>query len=493
MSIVASFVSECAQNGRWIRGLLALQGSLNSKEMDVSRARIQLATTILDKQWCTALALVRPSDISYVDELCRFIYDCSRSACVPSDVFVGVVKTFLQAAEERNEKQNQLFLSAIKWTSWNQALQFFTMLKDPKRKSIQELSDWLRLSHIFGSNDKRRAINTILTQLHSPYSNQPNVKSQTKHNLQRVIPFPPAMGHEEKCGLANALNSIKLTEYLSMTSAMRIANAALRGENVSWKLAISLVSKHRVVKDSNELFAKMVGVCCPQNWLVALEYFQLEGKTALWLASRQSWQAGLILLQSTLLPGREAYDILSRCGTPNTESRKLITLSGASKRMPTPSKRAIASMLANGYLIEELQLSAFSKVCQRTGDWESALLLFNRMGTDEFQRRAILTLLESCPNITAEQVLRLVSARHPASASTASMMIKHANSWMQALSIMRHVMARGTRCNPQMLSAFIDVNPPPSVLSPVLKKLKHATNEGIRRRLKSLKNDGLSW
>ncbi|RNF04829.1 hypothetical protein TraAM80_04960 [Trypanosoma rangeli] len=492
MSIVASFVSECARSGRWIRGLLALHGSLTSKEIDISKARIQLATTILDKHWCTALDLVRPSDISYVDELCHFIYECSRSASVPSDLFFHTVKVFLQATRENNETQNQLFVSAINWTSWNQALQFFTMLKSPEGRSIQELSDWLRLSRMFGSNDKRHIINTALAQLHFTDPNKLNVKTRTNLNLKREIPFFLAPSQQEKHGLANVLNSLKSTEYLSMASVMRIATATLRGENVSWKLALSLVSKHRVVKDSNELFAKLIGVCCPQNWLVALDYFELNGKTALWLASCQSWKAGLILAQSNLLPSREAYDILSRSVIPNTESRKLITVTGASRRIDSPSKKAIAASLASGYLLEEIQLSPFSKACHRTGDWESALFLFNRIGTNEFQRRAISSLLESCPNITMEQVLGLVSTRHPASISTTSMMIKHSNSWLQALNIMRHVMARGGRCNPQVLSAFMDLNPPFSVLSQVLKKLKHATNEGIRRRLKSLENDGLS-
>ncbi|RNF16744.1 hypothetical protein TcG_06235 [Trypanosoma cruzi] len=492
MSIVASFVSECVRNGRWIRGLLALHGSLHSDELDVSKARIQLATTIINKDWCTALALVRTKDTFYLDELSKFIYECSRSACFPSEVFVNVVETFLQSVRGRNEGQNRIFVSAIKWTTWNQALQFLTMLESPDGKSIKEVSEWLRISRVFGSNEKRYIINTVLMQLNSSDLDHLNVATQANQRTKRALPVFSATGRQENSGLAKALNSLKTNDFLSMTSVARIANATMRGENVSWKLALSLVLKHRVVEDLNEMFARLIGVCCPQNWRVALDHFHLEGKFALWLASRQSWRAGLIVSQSNLIPVSEAYDILSRCATPTTESRKLITLSGASKRICAPSKRAIASMLASGYLLEELQLSAFSKVCQRTGDWESALLLFDRVATDEFQRRAIFSLLESCPNTTTEKVLGLVNNLHPASASTTYMMIKHSKSWTEALHILRYVMARGTRCNPQILSAFMDVDPPFNVLSLVLRKMKNATNKGILRRLKSRENGGFS-
>ncbi|ORC89429.1 uncharacterized protein TM35_000122040 [Trypanosoma theileri] len=488
MSVVASFVLECARSGRWVRGILALQGNLNSTEVDVSRARIQLASRIFEKQWRTALDMVRTSDVSHVDEMSNFLYECSKSAYVPSDVFNNVAITLLQSAKDNDEIQNQLFRSVVKWTTWSQALELFTHVKLPNEKSLIELDEWLKCSRMFGSINKKRTIDSALMQLNLPDSRGNNLKTKG-HSLNKKNVSVVRKEIKGQTELTDVLGALKSGKHLSMVSLVKLAKLATTEGCVSWKLPLSLVMKHRIVDDCNDVFAKMVGVCSPQLWQVALNNFSLNGKIALWLASSQNWKAALIVSQSVLLSDREKYDILSRSLTPTTQLRKVLPPTRATERVYEPTKKAIASMLASGYLLEELQLSAFAKSCQRNGDWESALYLFNRIGTEEFQQRAIKTLLEHSPNVKMEQILGLVDYRKPANTSTASMLIKNSSDWLQALFVFHYILSRGTQCNPQILSALMDAKPPIGVLSTVIEKLKWTANDGILRRMEYLKKN----
>ncbi|KAH9597700.1 hypothetical protein LSM04_008042 [Trypanosoma melophagium] len=490
MSIVASFVLECARSGRWVRGILALHGNLHSTEVDLSRARIQLASGIFDKQWRTALDMVRVGDVSCVDELCHFLYECSKSPHVPAYVFENVTIKLLQSAEENAEIQNCLFLSVVKWTTWSQALKFFTHLKSPNEKSLMKLAEWLKYSRIFGSSNKKRAIGSALLQLNLPDSKGSNLKRKGEPlNKKNINMLTVQKEIQEQTEVTDVLDTLKPGKHLSIISLVKLAKLATTGGLVSWKLPLSLVMKNRIVEDCNEVFAKMVGVCSPQLWHLALYHFSLNGRIALWLASSQSWKAGLVVSQSVLLSDREKYDILSRCMTPTPELRKIFLPTRATERVYEPTKKAIASMLASGYLLEELQLSAFAKSCQRNGDWESALYLFNRISSDEFQQRAIKAILEHCPSIKTKRVLRLVNHRKPAKTSTASLLIKHSSDWLQALFVFNYIVSRGTQCNPQILSALMDAKPPIDVVSTVIEKLKWTANDGILRRMEELKKN----
>ncbi|KEG12078.1 hypothetical protein DQ04_02021040 [Trypanosoma grayi] len=489
MSIVALFVSECARNGRWVRGLLALQGSVHSEDVGIAKARINLASMMVEKNWCTALALVRSTDVSHQDELGHFLYVCSKSTCIPSTIANDVTVAMLQSAKGNSEAQNRLFDFVIRWTTWHQALRFFHLIESPDKTSKKKLSEWLMFSRMFAGSRQKDNIDSALMRLNMPEVSHTNMTKWNQWMIKQTVPATQKPSWQSS-GSVKALAALNSGEPLSITSVIYLAKAALRGERISWKLSLSLVAGNRVVEESSDVFAKVVGICCPQLWHVALERFHVEEKLALWLASCHSWRAALMLSHKLSLPSCEKYDILSRCATPVPFLRKLNAVSGATQRIREPTKKAIASMLASGYVLEELQLSAFARVCQRDGDWESALYLLDRIGTEEFHRRAITCLLQHHPSIKVKNVLRLVSDRNPATTSTASMLMGHSSGWMEALHVLRHVMAQGTKCNPQILSALLDKRPPPDVLSVVVANLKGATNDGILRRLKRLEEDG---
>ncbi|CBH15121.1 uncharacterized protein TEOVI_000398000 [Trypanosoma equiperdum] len=492
MSVVASFVAECARSGRWVRGVMALHSSIGAEDASIGRARLRLASSILRKHWCAALPLIRPEDVQYVDDLARLVHECSMCAEVPADVFDSAVVKLLTRARGKDEIQTQLFLSATKWTNWHQATRFFTMLDTPGALCRDSLMILLMNALGSGSISKQHTIGLILSQL--KLTNSRHIGNGRRDHLSSISAANAAHSYIEKgTDLVKVWSALRERDGISTKLVMSLARAAIQGERCSWKLPLSIHGRNRVVGDSTEVLSKMIAICCPQHWRAALGHFVVEGRLALWLASRYSWEAGLVVSKLVSIPRREKYDILCRCAIPLPQLRGIATVAGAKIRLSNASKRSIAVRLASGYTTEELQLSAFAKVCQKNGDWETSLSLFHRVATEEFQQRAVQCILAHCPGFGVKKLLQLVNEHCPANTWTTSMLVKHSDDWVEALYVLRHVMARGTRCNPQILSAFMDVQPPVDVVSTVVRNTTFAgRSEGIMRRLEILEISGKS-
>nr|CCC93385.1 conserved hypothetical protein [Trypanosoma congolense IL3000] len=486
MSVVASFVAECARSGRWVRGILSLRSSNYEADTSMDMARIQLASATLDKQWIFALRLIKVSDFLYDDDtIDSFVHRSSKCSHIPAEVFNSLIVKSLKLTTSDTKRQNRLFVSAVKWASWVQATHFFSFLSHPQRRSVTELVNLLKDAHTSGNRSTQRHIGLVIDNVNKMYIG--NASDGKRCDRPRICTGMVQVPSKTPVQLVRILNIMGTGGEISVLEIMNLAKAAMRGEECSWKLPLSLLSGCRLVDGSSTVLAKMIGTCCAYNWRHALCHLNVNGGLGLWLASRHSWEAGLVVSQSADISARKKHDILSRCTTPLSQLRRVMKIHRASKRLDSTSKASIAALLANGYIIEELQLSAFARACQRVGDWESSIYLFERISNEEFQRRAIQCILMHRKEIKVVRLLQLISERNPASTSTASALIKHSDDWVEALWVLRHVIAQGTQCNPQILSAFMDVQPPNNIISDVLRQLRLvACNDGIFRRYKQL-------
>ncbi|KAG8338927.1 hypothetical protein TRVL_10247 [Trypanosoma vivax] len=472
MSLVASFVEECTRSGRWVRGIMALHGSIDSNDPLVDRARIRLSTIVIGKSWRVALGMMRCSDACHVGEMGAFLYECARSTDVPLSVWTLMSAAVLRGAERNSRAQNFYFLSAAKWTAWHHAVQLFGMLPSPEEESRRKLFDWLTINRAYADADKVRSLDLALIALRVSAGQGGALEGRNRPTgVLRSADAPLCLAHPGPDG------------GVSMTGILSLARAAMQGKHVSWRLPLFLLGGHRVVDGASDCFVTMIGVCCPQHWAAALRHLEPKTRTALWLASRHCWVAGLSVSKAVDMGNSEKYDILRGCAVPAARLEKLRMIRGARQRVPAPTRAGIARALADGYVLEELQLSAFGKACRRSGRWELSLHLLDRVNTDEFQRYAIQCLFAHNKGITWRQALQLVGERRPACTSVASMLIKHSGGWLEALGVLHHLIKHGARCNPQVLSAILDTGPPAHAISEVIRRLGFATNKGIDRKL----------
>lgn len=98
MSAIASFALECARTGRWVRGLMALQGHLNSTDAPTRQACVAVAQVAAGHSWHAALTLLHPLDaVQHPQEVCKTIDTVARHPQLPITHFEAVVEAMLRA------------------------------------------------------------------------------------------------------------------------------------------------------------------------------------------------------------------------------------------------------------------------------------------------------------------------------------------------------------------------------------------------------------
>ncbi|GET88300.1 hypothetical protein, conserved [Leishmania tarentolae] len=179
MSAISSFVLECAQAGRWMRGLIALQEQHLSAEPSIRAACVALAQAAAPHSWATALCLLQPSDaLVHPQGVCKAVDTIARHAELPIDVFESSMEAFLLSLQKLSHSrshtasdlsrqlvsigpfessglatpstsiQRQVFLSATQWCGWETAARLLPCLPSPfPRACVERVQELRTLRH----------------------------------------------------------------------------------------------------------------------------------------------------------------------------------------------------------------------------------------------------------------------------------------------------------------------------------------------------------
>jgi hypothetical protein len=139
MSAIASFVLDCARTGRWVRGLMALQGHINSTDAATRQACVAVAQVAAAHSWAAALSLLHPMDVvRHTAAVCKTIDTVARHPRLSIHHYESAIAAMLQgvgaatqdvssssaplqpsssSSSSNAQLQRKIFLSATLWCS----------------------------------------------------------------------------------------------------------------------------------------------------------------------------------------------------------------------------------------------------------------------------------------------------------------------------------------------------------------------------------------
>ncbi|KPI89572.1 hypothetical protein ABL78_1340 [Leptomonas seymouri] len=629
MSAISSFALECARSGRWVRGLMVLQGHTNSTEAATRYACVAVAQVAAAHSWEAALSLLHPlSAVLHTQEVCKTIDTVARHPQLPIEVFEDVVGAMIKALGERERHpttetvgspqitpplalssastastaqiQRRLFLCATQWCSWETAARLLTSLPSPSPRACRERVHALRVlrhgvlhdvgpfaqwADAEGDGGHAHSQNTVCS---SPPSASDGAVESMGEKLQRLEVVSAGAPHrrysardrrelarlrelKRRTLLQRALSEEAVlvqqafTEVApsaaSVCAALRVLSrprSAITCTNSSDALSkleaiLTLVQSSRLTPELALLYARAMGVLYPQNWAEALAVLgrvearaddtglltsSLQKQANLWLMSRGSWAAALNELShwprsSTAATSMQmAEDTVRLTALPTHLFHRMYPQHARpwyrlSAHQNEPVARQIATALARGLRLDEVQLSVAGKQWAAQGRWEDALQLYYRFPLSEFQKYAARSLVKARPALPEKalagepggksttnapetgsggaHVLDVMAALRllvpeggirytqespprpapPLDVFPASLLIDAAPDWEVALAVFRGCIRSGTRCNPRLLSALLHhTDFPLSALRQVLASYPAAVSDGMRRRVK---------
>ncbi|KAK7200198.1 hypothetical protein NESM_000071000 [Novymonas esmeraldas] len=328
MSAISSFVLDCARSGRWLRGLMALQGQQASSEPAIRAACAALAQVAAPHSWAAALSLLHVTDaLQHPQEVCRTVDQVARHAELPVDVFEAYTTALLQALRSPPSDngmlapvpssasvQRRLFLDATRWCGWETAARLLACLPTPPpRACVERVQMLLTLRH------------RIVTDV-GPFHHWGDVRESSTF-AAAVPPPPPPLVSPEGTSLTEQLAKLELSttrrysardrrelsrlrdmrrrELLQCSQAEEEAEATLSQQAaaaadglpsvwgvcaalrmatrpistststaarcVLWPDVLAQAEAHRLTPDIAVLYARAAGLLTPHSWRATVE------------------------------------------------------------------------------------------------------------------------------------------------------------------------------------------------------------------------------
>lgn len=118
MSAIPNFALECARSGRWVRGLMALQGNtLGATDAATRLACVAVAQVAAAHSWRAALSLLHPHDIvTHTQAVCKTIDLVARHPQLPIAHFEAVVGGMLRVLQVPESQDAAANTSAVPQT-----------------------------------------------------------------------------------------------------------------------------------------------------------------------------------------------------------------------------------------------------------------------------------------------------------------------------------------------------------------------------------------
>ncbi|KPA78191.1 hypothetical protein ABB37_06357 [Leptomonas pyrrhocoris] len=387
--------------------------------------------------------------------------------------------------------QRRLFLSATQWCSWETATRLLSSLPSPPPRACAERVHALRalrhsLLHDVGSfaqwagteegkghihhqskstspspllDEPMSSVEEKLQQLeaipagaqHHRYSARDRRELARLRELQRQALLQRAQAEEavlvQQAFTAVAPSAVSVCAALRALSRPPSATVSTSQNEYLKRMetVLSLVQASRLTPELALLYARAVGLVCPQRWAEALAVLDrvevrrqdthnqtsavLQKQTNLWLMSRGSWEAALRELHDwsgssttgAATSMQIALDTVRRTALPAHLLYRLHPQHARPwYRLPAhpdePVARQIAVALARGLRLDEVQLSAAGREWAAQGKWENALQLYYRFPLSEFQKYAARSLVTARPalptNNPAEKANKRSTMKH---------------------------------------------------------------------------------